>query len=282
MDNSEQFAYWNGEGGKRWAKDDATMARLLEPVCLALLDHARIEGFHSALDVGCGGGSQTDLLARRLGGGAKVLGVDISAPMLAVAASRAGAAREGRAAVEFMQADAAGHPFAPASFDLIFSRFGVMFFDDPVAAFTHLHGALRPGGRLVFCCWQAMKDNEWMRVPVQAALQHVPPPPKADPHAPGPCAFADGERLCRILSQAGYHDIDLHAWLTRLHPSTASDPDAAARDLARVGPVSRLLAGQPDDVLEKAYGSLAAALAPHFLDGRLELGAAAWFVTASA
>jgi len=282
MDNSEQVAYWNGEAGERWAKDDATMARLLEPVSLALLDHAQIEGFHSALDVGCGGGSQTELLARRLGGGAKVLGVDISGPMLAVAANRAGPAGEGRAAVEFLQADAASHLFAAASFDLIFSRFGVMFFEQPLAAFTHLHGALRPGGRLVFCCWQAMQDNEWMRVPVQAALQHVPPPPKADPHAPGPCAFADGERLRRILSQAGYRDIELRAWLTHLYPSEAADADTAARDLARVGPVSRLLAGQPQEVLAQAYGTLARALAPHFRGGRLELGAAVWFVTASA
>ncbi len=282
MDNSEQVAYWNGEAGERWARDDATMARLLEPITRALLDHARIEGFHSALDVGCGGGSQTGLLASRLGSGSKVLGVDISAPMLAVAASRTGPAAEGRAAVEFLQADAASHPFAPASFDLVFSRFGVMFFDDPLAAFTHLHGALRPGGRLVFCCWQAMQDNEWMRVPVQAALQHVPPPPKADPHAPGPCAFADGERLRRILSQAGYHEIALDPYLTRVYPSEARDADTAARDLARVGPVSRLLAGQPEDVVERAYGSLARALEPHFRDGRLELGAAIWFVTASA
>ena len=150
MSNEEQIEYWNGEAGRRWAEQDAMMSRLLEPVCEALLDHADVSDSHSALDIGCGGGSQSLMLARRLGPGARVLGVDISGPMLAIAEEKIAEAGEDAAALEFLQADAAEHAFEPGSFDLLFSRFGVMFFDDPVAAFRNLRGALSEDGRLVF------------------------------------------------------------------------------------------------------------------------------------
>jgi ubiquinone/menaquinone biosynthesis C-methylase UbiE len=142
MGNSEQIEYWNGEAGKRWAQDDDTMARLLGPISQALLDHAQLDGCKSALDVGCGGGSQSLMLAQRLGETARVLGVDISEPMLEVARRKAETPADGRASLEFLRADASSHAFPPGSFDLLFSRFGVMFFDDPVAAFANMRGAL--------------------------------------------------------------------------------------------------------------------------------------------
>ena len=152
MDNAEQIEYWNGDAGKRWAKDDEIMARLLRPVTEALLDHANLEECRSALDVGCGGGSQSLQLARRLGEGSRVMGVDISAPMLAVAQDKATSPAQGRAALQFLLADAATHEFPRANFDLLFSRFGVMFFADPEAAFTNMRTALKSQGRLAFSC----------------------------------------------------------------------------------------------------------------------------------
>ena len=176
MSNAEQIEYWNGEAGKRWAQDDDTMARLLGPITEALLEHAAVEGSQHALDVGCGGGSQSLLLAQRLGTGARVLGVDISAPMLEVAAAKAETPAGGRAALQFTRADASEHDFGPDRFDLVFSRFGVMFFADPEGAFGNLRRAMLPGAKLAFCCWQPLKENAWTWIPLQAALQHLPPP----------------------------------------------------------------------------------------------------------
>jgi SAM-dependent methyltransferase len=281
MSNEEQIEYWNGEAGERWAQEDAMMARLLQPVCEALLDHADLRDRRRALDIGCGGGSQSLMLAQRLGPEASVLGVDISAPMLSVAAEKPALAGDDAAALEFLQADAAEHPFEPGSFDLLFSRFGVMFFDDPVGAFRNLRSSLSENGRLVFCCWQALADNDWTRIPVQAVLPHVPPPEMPDPHAPGPFAFADPERLRGILEDAGFTDITIEPHAREMRFGEAPSLGASVRLLARIGPVGRLLMGQDEGTLEKAYTAMEEAMAPHYRDGALVLPGAIWFVTAS-
>jgi SAM-dependent methyltransferase len=280
MDNTEQIKYWNGDAGKRWAQDDEVMARLLRPVTEALLDHAGLERCCSALDVGCGGGSQSLLLAQRMGAGSRVLGVDISAPMLAVAQEKADLPADDCAALQFLLADAATHDFPRANFDLLFSRFGVMFFADPEAAFINMRAALQPQGRLAFCCWQAMKLNDWTRIPLQAALQHLPPPEPPPPNAPGPFALADAERTRRILEGAGFTNIALQAFTPTLRISEAPTLDQAALELARIGPVSRLLENQPQAVLDTVLPAISEALAPYYRNGALEMAAAVWLVTA--
>lgn len=280
--NAEQIEYWNGEAGKRWAQDDDTMARLLRPICEGLLDHAALEGCKSALDIGCGGGSQSLMLAQRLGAGARVLGVDISEPMLEVARHKAGAPAQGRATIEFLRADAANHVFEPDSFDLLFSRFGVMFFDAPTAAFTNLRHALQPGGQLAFCCWQSMKKNDWVRIPLQAALQHLPPPEPPPPDAPGPFAFADPARVEAILGGAGFVRVALQPFVTTLRVSQARELPEAVRELALIGPLSRLLTGQPQAVLDEVFPAIEAALQPYFQPGALDMQCAVWLVTGAA
>jgi len=282
MSNQEQFDYWNGDAGKRWAQEDDTMARLLEPVCQALLSHARLEGCRNALDIGCGGGSQSLLLAETLGQGAQVLGVDISAPMLEVAQRKASGALESAAQLSFLQADAAQHSFETGSFDLLFSRFGVMFFDDPAGAFRNLRSALTTRGRLAFCCWQAMRDNDWTRIPVQAALQHLPTPEAPDPHAPGPFAFADASRLESILAEAGFVDVAIEPQAIDIRFGESPSLAESVRELAMIGPVSRLITGQEPDVLERVFASMEEALAPYYRDGAIQMKGAVWFVTGSA
>lgn len=279
MGNSDQIEYWNGEAGKRWAQDDDTMARLLGPISQALLDHAPLDGCKSALDVGCGGGSQSLMLAQRLGETARVLGVDISEPMLEVARRKAETPAAGRANLEFLRADASSYAFPPGSFDLLFSRFGVMFFDDPVAAFANMRAALL--GKLAFCCWQAVTDNDWVRIPLKAALQHLPPPEPPPPDAPGPFAFADPNRVKSILESAGFSNVDLHPFSTTLRISEATGLPEAVRELARIGPVSRLLADQPQSVLDTVFPAMEAALQPYFREGALDLQASVWLVTAT-
>jgi SAM-dependent methyltransferase len=282
MSNAEQIEYWNGEAGKRWAQDDDTMARLLRPVCEALLDHAGVEDCVSALDVGCGGGSQSVMLAQRLAAGARVLGVDISQPMLEVARDKANQVGDDGATLDFLLADASSHAFAPDSFDLVFSRFGVMFFDDPVAAFTNLRAAMHPRGRLSFSCWQPLKDNAWSWIPIQAALQYVAPPERTDPHAPGPFAFADPERVRSILDAAGFDKIALHSFTPTLHISEAPTLGESVRELARIGPVARLLTDQEPGVMDSVFAAMEQVLEPYYEAGELKLPAAVWFVTAVA
>lgn len=281
MSNVEQFEYWNGEAGKRWAQEDSTMARLLRPVCAALLDHAGVEGCRNALDIGCGGGSQSIMLAEKLGPGARVMGVDISEPMLQVARGKIAEPGADRADVEFLQADAATHTFAAGDFDLVFSRFGVMFFDDPVAAFSNIRKALCPQARLAFCCWQPMKVNDWTRIPLQAALQHVPPPEKPDPHAPGPFAFADSQRVEGILRDSGFRDVTMRAFTMDMRFGEAPTLQQSVRELAMIGPVSRLLADQNPAVRERIFASMEEVLTPYYQDGLLSLPGAIWFVTAT-
>lgn len=280
MDNAEQIEYWNGDAGKRWAQDDDFMARLLRPITEALLAHSAPMGCRHALDVGCGGGSQSLMLAQQLGDSAQVLGVDISAPMLAVARGKAEGPAAGRASLEFLQADAASHAFEAGSFDLLFSRFGVMFFEDPLAAFRNLFGALQGGGRLGFCCWQNVKSNDWVWIPLQAALQHLPPPEPPAPNAPGPFAFADPAHTESILAGAGFGDIKLQPFVTTLRISEAANLADAVRELARIGPVSRLLMDQPEAVLDAVFPAMETALQPYYKEGALDLQAAVWLVTA--
>src|SRR5881628_2723223 len=161
------------------------------------MERARIGAGERVIDIGCGCGDTTIALARRVGPAGLVLGIDVSAPMLARAAD---AAREaGVAHVRFEHADAQTHRFPAQAFDVLYSRFGVMFFSDPAAAFGNLRTALRPGGRLGFVCWQAVPENPWIAVPLEAAAQHMALPPPPAPGAPGPFSFADPERVRRIL-----------------------------------------------------------------------------------
>lgn len=279
MSNEEQIEYWNGEGGERWAAEDARMARLLEPVAKALLEHADILGCTSALDVGCGGGSQSVLLAQHLGKGASVTGVDISGPMLAVAREKLGSMDANSAFLQFLQADASQQAFDAATFDLVFSRFGVMFFDDPVAAFSNIRGGLRDDARLAFCCWRAVAENPWVTLSMQAVLQFVPPPEKTDPNAPGPFAFADSTRVGEILQQAGFGDLAFYPYDSEVTFSEAPTLGEAVRELIKISPVGRLLADQSKDVVEAALGALEETLAPYYTDSALRMPTAIWFVT---
>jgi ubiquinone/menaquinone biosynthesis C-methylase UbiE len=279
--NEEQINYWNGEAGQRWAAEDERMARLLSPVTLALLDHLQPQAGSQALDIGCGGGSQSLLLAQRLGDRGHVLGVDISAPLLEVANAKLQESRPTSAAIDFLQADAAVHGFEPASVDLLFSRFGVMFFDDPVAAFRNIHGALRETGRVGFCCWRSLRDNAWAWEPLQAALRHIAPPEPADPHAPGPFALADPERCRDILQQAGFTDISMEPFSTEMVFGEAAGLRQNVEDLARIGPISRLLAEQNADTLARVLDAIAESLAPYYDNDALRLPGSVWFVTAA-
>src|SRR5260370_6638274 len=184
--NADQIAYWNGPGGQHWTDRQQAQDTLLAPVSDILINRASAKAGERIIDVGCGCGATSIALAQKVGPTGRVLGVDISAPMLARARQLAPPA----ARVEFVLADATIYPFEQASFDLLVSRFGVMFFAEPALSFANLRKALRPSGRLTFACWREPRDNPWLMMPLQAVYKHAPKLPQLGPGDPRPVAFA--------------------------------------------------------------------------------------------
>jgi SAM-dependent methyltransferase len=184
--------------------------------------------------------------------------------------------------LEFIRADAQIYVFGRERFDVIFSRFGVMFFDDPVAAFRNLRTALRADGRLCFLCWQELAKNDWARVPLMAALQHVPPPPPPPPHAPGPFAFADPDRVRHILTTAGFTDISLDTHQAALSLGGATSVEEATTFALEIGPVTTLLRTAEVGTQERVAHSIRDALLPYAGKDGVRLAGTMWVVSARA
>ncbi len=275
--NAEQRTYWNEQAGPVWvALQERMDAQIGAHGALALAALAPKPG-ERILDVGCGCGDTALALARAVGPTGRVLGLDLSAPMLARARERALAA--GLANVAFEQADAQAIALPAASQDALFSRFGVMFFADPSAAFANLARALRPGGRLAFACWQPPAANLWVSVPLAALASVVPLPAPPPPGAPGPFAFADADRVRGILGEAGFADVRVQG---EQLPMAFGGVDEAAAFLTELGPASRAVreAGGGEPLRLKAQAAIRDAIAPHARGGRVELPSAIWVVTA--
>jgi SAM-dependent methyltransferase len=270
--NSEQIEYWNGAVGERWAKLQETIDASLAEIHKALMAFADPRPRERVLDIGCGAGTTTYALAKAVGLEGSVTGVDISEPMLAVARAR------GRG-VNFRKADAAVHLFH-ATHDLVFSRFGVMFFDDPVRAFANIRKAIKPHGRIAFACWRDVKENIWATAPMESARDLVPPPPPADPYAPGPYAFADSERLAGILAKAGYRNIRMEALDTIVN--LGATPDDAAAQALNIGPLARAATGLDDATRDRIRAAVAEAVAQYQTPAGITPPAACWLVGAKA
>lgn len=273
--NADQVTYWNSPAGERWAALQDEIDAVFAPLTAVVLDRADAQPGERVIDVGCGCGATTLALAERVGPGGAVLGVDVSVPMLEVARRRVGTA-----GASLLLADAASHPFEPGARDLAFSRFGVMFFAEPAGAFANIRAGLRPGGRLTFACWRPIAENGWFDIPVRAALPHAPPQAPADPHAPGPFAFADPVRVRAILGAAGFADIEVAPHDPRMPLAGPGDLDRATGFATRIGPASRLLAEMGEDARQAAVADIRAALAGHDGADGIVLGGAVWIVSA--
>jgi SAM-dependent methyltransferase len=278
--NAEQVRYWNEVAGPRWVRFQERLDREIAGLGRLAIERAELAEGESVLDVGCGCGGTALELARRVGPRGRVLGVDISGPMLARARERAAA--EGVAQLQLLQADAQTAALEAGAFDLLFSRFGVMFFADPVAAFANLRRALRPGGRLAFVCWQRLPDNPWMLVPIGALARHLPLPPPPPPGAPGPFAFADAERVRGLLESAGFARVETHDVREPLSLGGGSLDDAVEFAL-EIGPAASALreAGAGPELRAKIAAEVRDALAPFVgPGGSPSLPSAAWIFTA--
>lgn len=275
--NSDQVAYWNGPAGERWRARQQDQDTLLAPVADLLLRRAAPSPGEVVIDVGCGCGFTTLELARRVAPGGRVLGVDISAPMLARARERAPA----DLGVEFIEADATAYPFEPAAADLLFSRFGVMFFAQPRKSFANIRQGLRHGARLAFACWREPQRNPWLMLPLEEACRHVPRPPAASPEEPGPFAFADEHRVRDLLESAGFESVSLEAIDLSLDVGVGRGLDTAVETAIAIGPVSRALEGQPVELRSAAAASIRTALARYQSGNAVSLAGAIWLVTAT-
>ncbi len=270
---SDQAAFWNDKGGQMWLASYDRIQKSIAGFGDAALAAAAAKPGEKVLDVGCGTGTTTGQLAAAVGPEGHVMGVDISETL--VNAARA----QKLLNATFVVSDATTYPFDPATFDLVFSRFGVMFFADPVVAFKNLQRALKPTGRLVFICWRTPQENPWGLVPMRAALPHLPPFERPGPEDPGQYAFGDRARVERILKAAGFgvptfEKVDRPNLMGKDVPETIDN-------LGKFGPLARLLGEATPEQVGKAKAAIAEALAPHATAEGVKLDAACWLVSAA-
>jgi ubiquinone/menaquinone biosynthesis C-methylase UbiE len=275
--NADQIAYWNGPNAARWVRRQHEQDALLAPVAEVLLERAAPRAGEFALDIGCGWGGTARALAERVAPGGRVLGVDASALMLARARELAPPGLP----VEFALGDATVYAFEPDRADLLFSRFGVMFFADPARSFANMRKGLRHGARVVFACWREPRENPWLMMPLQEAYRHVPRLPEVGPEDPGAFSFASEPRVRDILARAGFAAVQLEAVGLSLDLAIGRGLDAAVATAVGIGPASRALEGQPAALQAAATESIRAALARFRVGNRVALAGAIWIVTAT-
>jgi SAM-dependent methyltransferase len=292
--NAAQIELWNGRGGEIWTRLQTRLDALFTPLTAALLTAAAAKVGESLLDIGCGCGDLTLQAAKALGPGGYIRGIDISAPMLQRARVRETECRakdSTLAPIDWLKADAMLTHFGPEA-DLVMSRFGVMFFADPVMAFSRLRQAMKPTGRLAVLCWAPIDQNPWMRVPFEAAKSLTQPLPVLPEGAPGPFAFGDKNRVYDILSKAGFSNVtaqsvETHLILGRSEPNATHPSDSAVEQALIIaletGLVAALLREADTATALAIRDSIAAALRPYFNEDRQEIALAAkcWLYQAS-
>ncbi|WP_437592075.1 class I SAM-dependent methyltransferase [Sorangium sp. So ce1000] len=276
LPNRDQAALWNEASGRTWVEMQEVLDGMLAPLAAPLLEGGFPGEGGRVLDIGCGAGATALAMARRLGSAGLCLGVDISGPL--VAAARARAAAEGLVSAAFIQADAQTHGFEPDSFDAVISRFGVMFFDDPAAAFTNIRRAARRRAKLSFVAWRSPAENPFMTEAARAAAPILPHLRVPDPDAPGPFAFADRGRVQRTLDASGWTDVDIRPLDV---PSGVAEKDLLAY-VTRLGPVGQALRDADEPTRARTAEAVRAAFDAYIRDGAARFTAACWLVSARA
>ncbi len=244
--NQSQAEYWNSASGRKWIGFEEELDRVFEAVNDELIERAQPGLNDRVLDIGCGTGATTRAFAQRLGASGSVTAIDISEPLLARARQRSS---EVSAKTDYRLIDAQTDAIPGALFDLAVSRFGVMFFADPAAAFANIRSCLVPGGRIVFASWAALDGNPWFEAPRNGAVARLGPPDPSEPNSPGPLGFQSIDHVIGILAGAGFSDITAESTQIMLrHPGPV---EAVAALAANIGPAARVLKkynGNADDI----------------------------------
>ena len=274
--NTAQIEHWNSRVGEMWAAFQTEMDATIGPLGELAVAAASVQPGEHVLDIGCGCGDTTLALADRVGAEGHVTGVDVSLPMLEHAGTRAA----GRTNISFRNADVETHTFEPDTHDLVFSRFGVMFFKNPARAFTNLHHALKPGGRLAFLCWQPREANPFFMVPMRAARNHVDVPPPVGPREPGPFAYAEEQYVRQFLGEAGFDAIEHTPHETLVRIAGTADFSAVQTYLMRIGPMAQALAETSDETRQRVKEDLAGILQTYYRGDGVYLRTRTWVVTA--
>jgi SAM-dependent methyltransferase len=277
--NADQVEFWNSASGQRWVTYQDALDQRLAPLTEQLFERAGVRPGEAIIDVGCGAGTTSLELAAAVGAHGSVLGIDISEPLLVAARRRV--LYGGCANVRLVQADAQTHRFERACHDLVVSRFGVMFFDDPIRAFANLASALRPGGRLAFVSWGALEENPWFVLPLEVGVPRLGPPQPQPPRAPGPLALSEPDYINEILTGAGYVQVRIEHVATHLSGARSTQEEAELMSL--FGPLSRLLRERGADEATRTalVAELAERLAPYMTPDGVRLPAIVHLVTAA-
>lgn len=272
--NSDQTVLWNGRGGRAWVDRQASLDQLFKPLEDRLVEEVRAAQGQRVLDVGCGTGSTTLAVARLLGAAGHCTGADISQPMIGLAKARA---RQEASPAGFICADVQTHAFEPASFDTIISRIGVMFFDNPVAAFANLRRAGTDSARLRCIAWRSPAENPFMTTAERAAAPLLPhiPPRRAD--APGQFAFADRDRVSTILQKSGWADIDIQP----VDFECAMPEKELLGYVTRLGPVGLVLEDADEQTRRHVIETVRAAFDPYVQGSDIRFTAACWMISAT-
>lgn len=271
----DMAARWSGPAAHAWVEAQAVLDEMFRPLEEELVEAVVAEHGRHVLDVGCGTGGTTLAVARRLGAEGRCVGVDISEPM--VTAARARAEREGIRA-SFVRADAQDHMFEPATFDTVISRFGVMFFKDSVRAFTNLRRAAKDDARLRLITWRSPAENPFMTTAERAAAPLLPNLPARRPDEPGQFAFADPDRVHRILEESGWTGIDI-----RPIDVVCTLPETElVRYFTRLGPVGQILPAADERTRAQVIETVRAAFDTYVQGTEVRFTAACWTVGARA
>jgi len=276
--NPDMRNYWNGDGGLNWIRFQSQLEKSLMPFGKQAISTAMIALDETVIDVGCGWGDTSIELAQQVGPKGHVLGIDISNLILEQAQNRLDASSLNN--IKFECVDAESHQFDMMKLDVVFSRFGVMFFNNPVVAFRNIYGALKPGGRLIFICWQSIKENQWVNLPQEIVIQYVEIA-SVDPDAPGGFAFGDSTRVLGILDAAGFVDINVEPYKTKI--TVGENLDEAIILLSHLGPASSVIEN-PDldgEIKNRILNDLRNALEFYKSLQGIELDAATWIFTAT-
>lgn len=273
--NADMLAFWNGKGGHIWVERQEHTDITLTPVTDAFLAFAAPRTGERVVDIGCGCGAPTLEFARAVGANGRVVGVDISGPMLADGERRAKAA--GLANIDWRQADPATDTLD--EYDLIVSIFGAMFFGDRMAAFVNMRRGAAPNARMALICWRALAENPWMEVPMKAVAQHLPPRPEPVPNAPGMFAFADPDHVTEVLTASGWAPPRFEKLDMDLDIAAGRGLEQAVVQSTMIGAVNSWLRNQPEEIISAAVASLREALTPYVEDQSVRLPGAMWLIS---
>lgn len=267
--------YWNNEGGERWVRYIDRLETLAGAFSASLIEELKLSEGEKVLDIGCGGGPTSAAYAKAVGSTGAVLGLDISETILKVARERFGHVTN----LNFMTADAGTHSFNQDTFDVMTSRFGVMFFPDPINAFTNIRKALKPSARVAFMCWRSIKENPWMGAPAAAAFTVLPAPEKSEPGSPGPFSLSDPERVQGVLKTAGFTNISCEKVDQHVNLGTVEE---ALETLCNLGPAAAALRKAGPAERSKALTAIQDVLEANQSAEGVKMLGATWLVSASA